>query len=346
MTNPYNGNTPYGGAGMPMSVYDGQRNPAFYASSAQYTRYPYYGQRIPPCPPGYPPMTSYYQPRSGNHSGSHRRPPPAYVTADSRQVVTRSNDNITSSDNKVTCEACNMYFRTFTELSEHVEEMHVRCEVEGCDYSAPVDLMSVHALKHVKNHNGEYVLESADEIRKWVANRRNRHPLNRRRDVAAIEDSTLERLLRDAHRKSRNDQPAKSLLYPVISKVRPRPSALLHLSDPVKYRNLLRQSSGPYSYRPSISMTRAICQTFKRTRSCKFGDRCQYSHDFQVGGNRDLNITKRPPALLHVLKKDIYNAEKLLVTAIKTLVAHDFFDGTSESPSASEASSEKILPSV
>ncbi|ORM40799.1 Exonuclease 1 [Babesia sp. Xinjiang] len=326
MTGQYTGNIHHSGVGAPLGSCS--RNPAV-AFQSSCTPFPYYqchGNTAMPVQPIQLPSTSYYQPRRRGTSGGQRHPPQPYASSDNRQGSMRNNDRTHGSAFKLGCEVCSMYFRSATELSDHIEETHVHCDVEGCDYSAPVDLMSVHALKHVTNQNGESVLESADEIRKWVTNRRNRHPLNRSRDVGTTEDSTLERLLRDAHRKARQDHPTKSFLCPVISKVRPRPSALLHLSDPVKYRNLLRQSSGPYSYRPSLSMNRTVCQNFKRTRTCKFGDRCQYSHDLQLGGLRDMSVTKRPPTLLHVIKNDIYKTEKLLVNAIKTLVSQNFFD--------------------
>ncbi|EDO06342.1 Zinc finger C-x8-C-x5-C-x3-H type (and similar) family protein [Babesia bovis T2Bo] len=325
MVHPYYSNIPYVPTGKPVPAYFGQGPPGFYTPVAQYP-YPYNGSAVPPCPPVYAQAGGFYPPKNRSYTRGNRKPPPPYISSESRHGSNRNNDIHGNLEEKHSCEPCCMYFRTSAELSEHIDDTHVDCDLEGCDYSAPIELMSVHALKHVKNHKGEYVLESAEEIRKWVANRRNRHPLNRNRDISATEESTLERLLRDAHRKVKTDRPQKSVLYPVISKVKPRPSALLQLSDPIKYRNLLRQSSGPYSYRPSLSMNRAICQNYKRTRTCKFGDRCQYSHDTQAYGSRDFTVTKRPPTLLHVLKNDIYKAEKLLVSAIKTIVEQNFFD--------------------
>ncbi|CDR95255.1 hypothetical protein, conserved [Babesia bigemina] len=330
MTGYYNGLLPYGGQGVPYGGYisnGGYTAGAYYTSGAQLPYYGYYGQMVPSYTQIQPPTTRYHQPARRGNSGGPRRPQPA---ADGRPTSTRKVAAASAPSNNVACDICNMSFKTSAELADHVDGMHVHCEVEGCGYSAPVDLMSVHALKHVKNQQGEYILESVDETRKWINNRRIRHPLNRHRDMSATEDSTLERLLRDAYRKVRKDAPAKSVLYPVISKVRPRPSALLYLSDPVKYQNLLRQSTGPYSYRASLSMGRAQCQNFKRTRTCKFGDNCTYSHNVQGGSFRELSVTKRPPTLLHVLKNDIFNADKILVSAIRTLVSLDFFDSPDE----------------
>ncbi|GIX64388.1 exonuclease 1, putative [Babesia caballi] len=347
MTGQYNRNTPHGCPGVPYGGYGAYGSyPAggYYTQGAQLPYYAYQGPVALPYPPHQPHSAPYQQHRRRGNSGAPRRPPQPPPASDSNRGFARAPGRAGAVNPQTACEVCNMFFRSPKELSEHVDELHVRCEVDGCGYSAPVDLMSLHALKHVKNQNGEYVLDSAEETRKWVTNRRNRHPLNRHRDLSSSEDSTLERLLRDAHRKPRGEAPARSVLYPIISKVRPRPSALLQISDPVRYRNMLRQSSAPYSYRPSVAMGRAICQNFRRTRSCKFGDACQYSHDLQGGGNRDLYVTKRPPTVLHVLKNDIYRAEKLLVSAIKAIVSLDFFDEPVAAVSADDRAPDPCVP--
>lgn len=321
----YNGNAPYYGAGMP---YGGYSAAPYYGYGAQTPQHANYGNVMP----------SYHNPYAAvTHKAHQRQPGAAGAQRRALQPVSQYNADHSS---RAACELCNLVFNSPSELSEHVDELHVTCEVEGCGFSAPLDMMAVHNLKHVKNEKGESVLESPEETWKWIENRRNRHPLNRRRNMAVVEDSTLERLLREAHRKHKSDSPAKSALYPIISKVRDRPSALLHLSEPLKYRNLVRQSFGPYSYRPSLSMGHSICQTYRRTRTCKFGDRCQYSHDLKGGCCREFCVTKRPPTLLHVLKKDIYSAEKTLVNAIKTIVSLDFFDADENEAVATDRSSE------
>ncbi|GBE61529.1 nuclear fragile X mental retardation-interacting 1 [Babesia ovata] len=341
MSGYYNGMPPYGGQGMPYGGYisnGGYTAGAYYTPGTQLPYYAYYGQPVPSYGQIQPPSTRQHQPSRRGNYGGQRRPQSA---GDGRPTSTRKPAAVAATSVNVACEICNLTFNNSAELADHVDGMHVHCEVEGCGYSAPVDLMSVHALKHVKNQQGEYVLESVDETRKWINNRRNRHPLNRHRDLSATEDSTLERLLRDAYRKVRRDAPTKSVLYPVISKVRPRPSALLYLSDPVKYQNLLRQSTGLYSYRASLSMGRAQCQSFKRTRTCKFGDNCNFSHNVQGGLSRDLSVTKRPPTLLHVLKNDIFKADQVLVSAIKTLVSLDFFNIPEEELCAADSTQGK-----
>ncbi|KAK1442801.1 hypothetical protein BgAZ_303190 [Babesia gibsoni] len=318
MTRNTNNAGPYGTGGMPYGGYVGYPQGQYYLNTSQYPYYPYYHPSVHQSQLISPYMASQCYIRPGNANG-YERP--------QRKPTSRPTERQST---KITCEPCNMVFDRPSELSEHIDELHVSCEVEGCSYSAPLDLMAVHAFKHVKNEKGELVLESPEENRKWIENRRNRHPLNRKRNMAPLEDSTLERLLREAHGKRKSSAPDKSALYPLIHKVKERPSALLQLSDPAKYNNLVRQTFGPYSYRPSLSMGRTLCQTYKRTKACKFGDRCQFSHDLKGGTCKDLCVTKRPPVVLHVLKKDIYSMEKTLISAIKTIVLLNFFDDTEE----------------
>ncbi|AFZ80955.1 hypothetical protein BEWA_003630 [Theileria equi strain WA] len=234
------------------------------------------------------------------------------------------------------CLFCNLTFKNKTEHDDHIQESHVECEHEGCNYSAPLDIMEVHRLKHIKNENGESILDSVEETRRWIRNRKRRHPSRRKRDEdvslkdttdsteassVEYEESVLEKLLRDAHSlsKKQTKKEKKSALYPVISKVKEQPSALLRLSNPLKYDHLLSKlDSGPYSYRSAIGDGR--CPHIRKDGQCKFGPKCAFLSKSQF------TVPKRPPHILHLLKNDIYETEKTLIDVIKTIVACNFFD--------------------
>uniref|UniRef100_A0A0G4FMF1 C3H1-type domain-containing protein n=1 Tax=Chromera velia CCMP2878 TaxID=1169474 RepID=A0A0G4FMF1_9ALVE len=87
------------------------------------------------------------------------------------------------------CTTCDKSFRSQEKLDNHKIDQHVPCDEPGCSYSAPLEILALHALRHVKGNDDKVVLENPEEIEKWRLARKANFPTraqNQRRGLAAV----------------------------------------------------------------------------------------------------------------------------------------------------------------
>ncbi|KAJ1607665.1 FmRP interacting protein like [Cryptosporidium canis] len=90
--------------------------------------------------------------------------------------------NISDSQNKKLrklsnyCDVCGKGFINNDKYLCHISNVHITCNEENCNYSAPKEIMYYHKLKHINNNDGYNITESIEEIGKWLNCRRIKFP--------------------------------------------------------------------------------------------------------------------------------------------------------------------------
>ncbi|CAE7512783.1 Nufip1 [Symbiodinium natans] len=112
------------------------------------------------------------------------------------------------------CHVCNKDFWNQEKYNNHVDDEHIPCPEDGCNFSGPEHVMMVHKLKHVKAADGSNVTDSPEELTAWREMRKANFPSRgnlqkkmeleeKRRLSGALPDppklSMLEKLLRRTH---------------------------------------------------------------------------------------------------------------------------------------------------
>ncbi|XP_952828.1 exonuclease 1, putative [Theileria annulata] len=68
------------------------------------------------------------------------------------------------------CNVCNIYFNNEKQLLDHINDLHINCNYENCNFNGPINILEIHKLKHIKNKEGN-TIDSKDEIKKWINSR-------------------------------------------------------------------------------------------------------------------------------------------------------------------------------
>ena len=74
------------------------------------------------------------------------------------------------------CNICEKGFVNEEKYKFHIYSTHITCEVDGCNYSAPKEIMHFHKMKHIKNSQGKSIIDSAEDIEKWLNSRKAKYP--------------------------------------------------------------------------------------------------------------------------------------------------------------------------
>ncbi|SIO73169.1 conserved Plasmodium protein, unknown function [Babesia microti strain RI] len=356
------------------------RNIHYVTNPSQYVQYPCYyqmpqqfnGQAIPyynAGPPNYPqqynnPVGNHYNNTNQQHHqynasrhaqmvSSHNRKPTysnrghGYRSHDKNKYNCKTKSNNEANFDTYECQICNLYFDKKQKLEKHLKNDHIPCIHEGCNFSAPLQILEIHAFKHLKNNKGELFVDSPEEIRIWRERRRANHPSNPHK-LAAQNDSeistrcSLEDLLRSSMNAFTTNPPTMtqreqecktSALVPLLNKIAPPPSSLYSFLEPEKadrkIQSLEAKFGGPYSYSRSLKKKFNICNMFLRKKFCKYGANCAYSHDVSAFKRWkklqfNLQVPKRPPLLYRLLKPEILMYEEMLIRGIVYIVKSNF----------------------
>ncbi|KAH8583833.1 interacting like [Cryptosporidium sp. chipmunk genotype I] len=74
------------------------------------------------------------------------------------------------------CNVCEKGFINHEKYAYHILNFHVACDEENCNYSAPKEIMYYHRLKHINNNEGNSIIESTEEIERWLIRRKMKYP--------------------------------------------------------------------------------------------------------------------------------------------------------------------------
>ncbi|KEP67306.1 UNVERIFIED_CONTAM: hypothetical protein HHA_223570 [Hammondia hammondi] len=226
------------------------------------------------------------------------------------------------------CLLCDKAFRTAKKQQQHEEEEHLPCDYPGCTYSGPVHVMVMHKLKHLKNANGESLLDSEAEVAAWLTARKANFPSSRRATKPKTPASTrplprsksvLERILRETMESAygrRLIHPAffSSAFCPELPKMLPHPPPIYSLKREFRYAQLPRS---PYTH-PS-----GLCPSSFLVPPGAKGP----ARDPRAGGpgRSGPEIPLRPPLLYQLLAPEIRMYEDKLIAAIRFIVQSNFF---------------------
>ncbi|KFH13632.1 nuclear fragile X mental retardation-interacting protein 1 [Toxoplasma gondii VAND] len=226
------------------------------------------------------------------------------------------------------CLLCDKAFRTAKKQEQHEEEEHLPCDYPGCTYSGPVHVMVMHKLKHLKNANGESLLDSEAEVAAWLAARKENFPSSRRAAKPKTPASTrplprpksvLERILRETMESAygrRLIHPAffSSAFCPELPKMLPHPPLIYSLKREFRYAQLPRS---PYTH-PS-----GLCPSSFLVPPGAKGP----ARDSRAGGpgRSGPEVPLRPPLLYQLLAPEIRMYEDKLIAAIRFIVQSNFF---------------------
>ncbi|XP_053990229.1 uncharacterized protein LOC128882602 isoform X2 [Hylaeus volcanicus] len=98
------------------------------------------------------------------------------------------------------CDICDKDFYSKERYDTHIENDHFPCGFPGCNYSAPLAVLNVHKLKHIKGENKNNILDDPLEIKKWIDARQRNFP---KKTNEKIKDNTspcaIERILRQQY---------------------------------------------------------------------------------------------------------------------------------------------------
>ncbi|KAL7068687.1 hypothetical protein ACR3K2_08460 [Cryptosporidium serpentis] len=236
----------------------------------------------------------------------------------------RRNTNIKRPKNKNKlnnyCNVCDKGFISLEKYNSHVEEDHIICDEKNCNYSAPLEILQYHKLKHIKNTKGQSIVDSPEEVSKWIEARRLLYPcFNSRNNTVIVANegkiapiihsnvenknqlkamSALERLLRSKIVNSNNEvlkfEPIRSAFYPAIEKV-----------------------LKPHVSEDKLNSTCTRCRT---TKNKKRSSKCKCRGKHQDKKKLLINGGYRQPLLLKLLAPEIQRYEAKLLAAISYIV--------------------------
>ncbi|OII76534.1 hypothetical protein cand_000550 [Cryptosporidium andersoni] len=217
------------------------------------------------------------------------------------------------------CNVCDKGFISLEKYNSHVEEDHIICNEKNCNYSAPLEILQYHKLKHIKNAKGQSIVDSPEEVSKWVEARKLLYPYSSSRNNTVIVStegkmvpivhsnvenknqlktmSALERLLRSKIVNPNNEilkfEPIRSAFYPAIEKI-----------------------LKPHVNENKLNSTCTKCRPTKNKRSakCKCKDKHQDKKKLLINGGY------RQPLLLKLLAPEIQRYEAKLLAAINYIV--------------------------
>ncbi|UKK02460.2 hypothetical protein MACK_002553 [Theileria orientalis] len=118
---------------------------------------------------------------NGNYANSNNYIPNNNFPWTNNYINSSKHNNKYKKNNKYVpktfdCGVCNLFFKNNWQLQEHINDTHIKCNHEDCSFNGPLEILEIHKLKHIKNENGESVIDSKEETMKWINSRKSKFP--------------------------------------------------------------------------------------------------------------------------------------------------------------------------
>ncbi|CAD2101210.1 conserved Plasmodium protein, unknown function [Plasmodium vinckei brucechwatti] len=249
-------------------------------------------------------------------------------TSVKKDIKTSDNDlESKKSENKnaskiIYCKYCNIEVNE-KELEEHNKLEHIKCPIDNCGEIYNIELFDIHLLSHEKNDKNENILESKEEIQKWIEERKKNYPTKKKimdmKNNSNINSETkennnkqkkitslIEKLLVEKYSSAigrniyyQTQSQKKSIFVPILNK-------LIENNYKNVYDNTYYSISDKHNQ-----------------KNKKFNKRLQKNSMID-----SLNIHKNAPLIYQLMKNDIYVYEQKLMQCIEFIVNNNFFDNT------------------
>ncbi|ETB62949.1 hypothetical protein YYC_00566 [Plasmodium yoelii 17X] len=219
------------------------------------------------------------------------------------------------------CKYCNIEVNE-KELEEHNKLEHIKCPIDNCGEIYNIDLFDIHLLSHEKNEKNENILESKEEIQKWIEERKKNYPTKKKimemknNNINSEEKekknkqkkitSLIEKLLVEKYSSAigrniyyQTQSQKKSIFVPLLNK-------LIENNYKNVYENTYYSISDKYNQ-----------------KNIKFNKKIKKNNLID-----SLNVHKNAPLIYQLMKNDIYVYEQKLMQCIEFIVNNNFFDNT------------------
>ncbi|CXI97849.1 conserved Plasmodium protein, unknown function [Plasmodium berghei] len=218
------------------------------------------------------------------------------------------------------CKYCNIEVNE-KELEEHNKLEHIKCPIDNCGEIYNIDFFDIHLLSHEKNEKNENILESKEEIQKWIEERKKNYPTKKKiMDIKNNNNinsetkekknkekkitSLIEKLLVEKYSSAigrniyyQTQSQRKSIFVPILNK-------LIENNHKNVYENTYYSISDKYN-----------------KKNIKFNKRVKKHNLID-----SLNVHKNAPLIYQLMKNDIYVYEQKLMQCIEFIVNNNFFD--------------------
>ncbi|SCM10428.1 conserved Plasmodium protein, unknown function [Plasmodium chabaudi adami] len=229
-----------------------------------------------------------------------------------------------SESKMIYCKYCNIEVNE-KELEEHNKLEHIKCPIDNCGEIYNIEHFDIHLLSHEKNEKNENILESKEEIEKWIEERKKNYPTKKK--IMDMKNNSNN--INDETKENNNNKQKKTTS--LIEKL------LVEKYSSAIGRNIYYQTQ---SQKKSIFvpiLNRLIENNYKNVyentyysisdkhnqKNKKFNKRLQKNSMID-----SLNIHKNTPLIYQLMKNDIYVYEQKLMQCIEFIVNNNFFDNT------------------
>ncbi|EAN31500.1 Zinc-finger of C2H2 type family protein [Theileria parva strain Muguga] len=312
----------------------------------------------------YPPNYNtnyYYQPLYNNYNyniNTNFNTNTFYNNSSNRIDNNNRSNNFTNNgrnyNRKTICDVCNVYFNNEKQLLDHINDLHITCNYENCNFSAPLSILEIHKLKHVKNEEGK-TIDSKDEIKKWINSRIKNFPKHNSSDSTTIDLTSQENKGKIFNSPSKDNIINKD---GIVSKeelnngeINGKGPELEEMSILERYlrskmnngrfdeRNSKKSIVFPYLnkiYKQPSALVRYTNpvkyeQMLKRLESVKspysYKSSIYEINKFKNGVRRNIySVPIRPPAVLQLIRSDVEKLDNSVVNIIKYIVNNNFLN--------------------
>lgn len=263
------------------------------------------------------------------------------VVTEEEAETTNENQSIELVEAKcktVFCNVCTLHVKSTT-YKEHEKTEHVECPLDNCNEVYNVNDFEYHLLKHIKKENSnKSILEDPEEIKKWVAERKKNYPLRK-----------------NIHNQSSSDKTQQETGDKSVSKKLKKPNCLI---EELLFENYCTAIGKHIMYKKKKDKS-IFVPLFTQMEKSNYQDIYgkEYYSYFEESGEKkctdhlkqqktnvhynnsnhkcnkiieSLNIHKTPPLLYQLMRNDILEYERKLMSCIIYITENNFFDKDEE----------------
>ncbi|BAM42387.1 uncharacterized protein TOT_040000754 [Theileria orientalis strain Shintoku] len=255
------------------------------------------------------------------------------------------------------CGVCNLFFKNNWQLQEHISDTHIKCNHEDCSFNGPLEILEIHKLKHIKNENGESLIDSKEETMKWINSRKSKFPRSNSPNSISNDpnDKTIDKVAGSTSQEApKSGKNTANLGKDVLNTRNEDP----HTSDPsgiskvenvdkieqsmleIYLRNNMKNKTVSKRTKKSIicpllnKIYKQPSALIRYTNPYKYENLLRrmdalntpYSFNSSIIEKKQYNkkytiysIPKRPPAYLELIRSDVERLDSLVVEAIRAI---------------------------